>query len=84
MDHHLGAGEAGSTQNCYGHKTVLTGTGKIELEVPQDRQSTFGAQLITKDQRRVPGFDGKLISMYARSMVMREITGGRCSGADAE
>jgi len=53
---------------------VITDTGKIELEVPRDRQSTFDPQLIAKYQRRFPGFDDKIISMYARGMTTREIT----------
>jgi putative transposase len=75
MDHHLDGGEAGNSRNGYGRKTVITDTGKIELEVPRDRQSTFDPQLIAKYQRRFPGFDDKIISMYARGMTTREITG---------
>ena len=56
MDHHLGRrGEAGNSRNGYGRKTVLTDTGKIELEVPRDRQASFDPQLIAKYQRRFPG-----------------------------
>ena len=53
----------------------MTDTGKIELEVPRDRQSSFDPQLIAKYQRRFPGFDDKIISMYARGMSTREIVG---------
>ena len=73
MDHHLGDGAEGNTRNGYGRKTVLTGTGKVEIEVPRDRQGTFDPQLIAKYQRRFPGFDDKIISMYARGMSTREI-----------
>ena len=76
MDHHL-AGEGGvsNSRNGYGRKSVITDTGKIELEVPRDRQSTFDPQLIAKYQRRFPGFDDKIVSMYARGMSSREIVG---------
>src|SRR5512145_327430 len=76
MDHHLD-GEEGSSnsRNGYGRKTVVTDTGKIELEVPRDRQSSFDPQLIAKYQRRFPGFDDKIVSMYARGMSTREIQG---------
>ena len=76
MDHHL-AGEdgAGNSRNGYGRKTVMTDTGKIELEVPRDRQATFDPQLIAKYQRRFPGFADKIVSMYARGMSTREIVG---------
>src|SRR4029453_4891734 len=56
-------------------KSVLTDTGKIELEVPRDRQATFDPQLIAKYQARFPGFDDQNISMYARGRSTREIGG---------
>ncbi len=69
MDHHL-AGEngAGNARNGYGRKTVTTDSGKFDLAVPRDRQSSFDPQLIARYQRRFPGFDEKIISMYARGM----------------
>src|SRR5512134_3290673 len=60
MDHHLDAGAAdgrANSRNGYGKKQVLTETGKIALEVPRDRLSTFDPQLIAKYQRRFPGLD---------------------------
>jgi putative transposase len=75
MDHHLAGGGAGNSRNGYGKKSVLTDSGKIDLEVPRDRLSTFDPQLIAKYQRRFPGFDEKIISMYARGMSVREIQG---------
>src|ERR671938_2187974 len=75
MDHHLEGDGRGNSRNGYGKKTVLTDTGRIELEVPRDRQATFDPQLIAKYQRRFPGFDDKIISMYARGMSTREIVG---------
>jgi putative transposase len=76
MDHHL-AGETGvgNGRNGYGKKTVTTESGKFELAVPRDRQSSFDPQLIAKYQRRFPGFDDKIVSMYARGMSNREIVG---------
>ena len=78
MDHHLTNGEGGNSRNGYGRKMVTTETSRIELEIPRDRQSTFDPQLIAKYQRRFPGFDEKIISMYARGMSVREIVGHLC------
>lgn len=75
MDHHLATGEAANSRNGYGRKSVVTDTGMIDLEIPRDRQSTFDPQLIAKYQRRLPGFDDKIISMYARGMSTREFVG---------
>src|ERR1700712_584076 len=73
MDHHLAG--AGNSRNGYGRKSVITDTGRIELEVPRDRRASFDPQLIAKYQRRFPGFDDKIVSMYARGMSTREIAG---------
>src|SRR6266446_10938099 len=78
MDQHLGGETAdarANTRNGYGQKTVLTDTGRLALDIPRDRQGTFDPQLIAKYQRRFPGFDEKIISMYARGMSVREIQG---------
>jgi putative transposase len=76
MDHHLaGDGGAGNSRNGYGRKSVVTDTGRIALEIPRDRQGSFDPLLIAKYQRRFPGFDDKIISMYARGMSTREIAG---------
>ncbi len=78
LDHHLEAGEPDgrpNSRNGYGAKTVLTGTGKLDLQIPRDRLATFDPQLIARYQRRFPGFDDKIVSMYARGMSTREIKG---------
>ena len=75
MDHHLADAGDGNSRNGYGRKTVTTDGGKMELAIPRDRQATFDPQLIAKYQRRFPGFDEKIISMYARGMSVREIVG---------
>lgn len=78
MDHHLvqdGEQEAGNHRNGRSRKTVLTESGAMPLEIPRDRQGRFEPQLIEKYQRRFPGFDEKIISLYARGMSTREIQG---------
>jgi putative transposase len=66
---------SGNSRNGYGRKTVTTATGRIEIEIPRDRQASFDPQLIAKYQRRFPGFDDKIVSMYARGMSARETVG---------
>jgi putative transposase len=82
LDQHLSAERAGAEgggprnhRNGHSRKTVLTGTGKLELQVPRDRQSSFEPQLIAKYRRRFPDFDEKIISLYARGLTVREIQG---------
>jgi putative transposase len=78
MDHHLDTGEPdgrANSRNGYGRKTVLTDSGRMAIEVPRDRLATFDPQLIAKYRRRLPGFDDKVVSMYARGLSVREIQG---------
>jgi transposase-like protein len=63
-----GQGKAGNHRNGSSPKTVLTPSGKLKLDIPRDRQATFEPQLVGKYQRRLPGFDDHVISMYARGM----------------
>ena len=76
LDDHLeGEAAAGKTnhRNGYSKKTVLTETSKIDIKVPRDREGSFDPKLIARYQRRFPGFDEKIVSMYARGMTVREI-----------
>lgn len=83
MDHHLAGDESGNRRNGYGRKTVLTDGGSVELAIPRDRASTFDPQLIGKYQRRFPGFDEKIVSMYARGVCRRGRSPGTCGSFTA-
>jgi putative transposase len=54
-------------------KTVLTEEGALALDVPRDRASTFTPLLVPKGVRRLPGFDQKVLSLYARGLTVREL-----------
>jgi putative transposase len=54
-------------------KTVLTDTGAVTVAIPRDRAGTFEPQLIPKHQRRLPGFDQKVLALYARGLTGREM-----------
>ncbi len=76
MELHLSREEevgSGNHRNGHNRKRVLTGAGSVELAVPRDRGGRFEPQLIEKWVRRLPGFDEKVISLYARGMTTREI-----------
>src|SRR3954465_16091874 len=50
MDHHLaGDGGPGNSRNGYGRKSVITDTGRIELEVPRDRQGGVAPPPVAQD-----------------------------------
>jgi len=54
-------------------KTVQGDLGELTIETPRDRDGTFEPQLIPKHQRRVPGFDEKILALYAKGMTTRDI-----------
>src|SRR3954469_2674998 len=56
MDHHLAREETGNSRNGYGHKTVVTDTGKLDLQIPRDRQASFDPQLIRQVSAPLSGF----------------------------
>src|SRR6056297_3457273 len=70
-----GQNQPPNRRNGSSQKTVTTDSGKVVLDIPRDRNGSFDPVLIAKYQRRFPGFDTKIISMYARGMTTREIQG---------
>lgn len=80
MTHHLGYEKhtqmsSGNSRNGRTSKKLLTDNGELEIEIPRDRVNSFEPKLVPKFQRRFPGFDDKILSMYARGMTVREIQG---------
>ena len=54
-------------------KTIQGDLGKLPLDIPRDRQGTFEPQLMPKHQRRLSGFDEKILALYAKGMTTRDI-----------
>ena len=60
-------------RNGRSRKTVRSDVGDVTIATPRDRNGTFEPQLIGKHQRRVPGFDEKILALYAKGMTTRDI-----------
>lgn len=82
MDEHLGYAkhapegfDGGNSRNGFTRKRVLTDDSELEIEVPRDREGSFEPRVVEKGQRRLKGFDDKLIALYARGMSTRDIQG---------
>ena len=80
MDAHLGyrkhdpAGDgSGNSRNGRRAKTVLTGAGPVEIEVPRDRASSFEPVIVAKRQRRLGGIDDMVISLVAKGLTTGEV-----------
>ena len=70
MNQHLGHARYGAVGNATGNvrngqsaKTLTGDFGEIEIAVPRDRDASFTPQLIPKHQRRLPGFDERILSL---------------------
>ena len=60
-------------RNGRSKKTVRSDAGDLTIATPRDRAGTFEPKLIEKHQRRVPGFDEKILALYAKGMTTRDI-----------
>ena len=79
MDDHLGyskseRSDSDDYRNGYKSKRVNSSYGSMEIEVPQDRRSTFEPQVVKKRQKDISDIDQKIISMYAKGMTTRQIS----------
>ncbi|MCE7509563.1 IS256 family transposase [Alloalcanivorax xenomutans] len=76
MEEHLDGEEqqaAGNHRNGYSRKSVTMADDQVVLDIPRDRNGQFDPLLIPKYARRFPGFDDKIIALYARGMSTRDI-----------
>jgi putative transposase len=60
-------------RNGHSRKTVSGDMGEITLQTPRDRNGSFEPQLVGKHQRRLEGFDEKILALYAKGMTTRDI-----------
>ena len=79
MDDHLGyqkSERSDSDDYCNGYKSkrVNSSYGSMDIDVPQDRKSTFEPQIVKKRQKDISDIDQKIISMYAKGMTIRQIS----------
>ena len=69
MDDHLGyqkseRSDSDDYRNGYKSKRVNSSYGSMDIDVPQDRKSTFEPQIVKKRQKDISDIDQKIISMY--------------------
>ena len=73
VPHARQGGEGANYRNGKGKKTVHMETGGLDIEVPRDRHGSCEPQLVKKRQRRLEGFDNKVLALYARGLSTRDI-----------
>lgn len=79
MDDHLGyeksqRSDSDDYRNGYKSKRINSSYGSMDIQVPQDRKSTFEPQVVRKRQKDISEIDQKIISMYAKGMTTRQIS----------
>jgi transposase-like protein len=79
MDAHLGydryeRSEEDNYRNGTKPKRVRSKYGEFEVDVPQDRDSSFDPKILPKRQKDISAIDDKIISMYAKGMTTRQIS----------
>lgn len=79
MDDHLGyeksqRSDSDDYRNGYKTKRVNSSYGTMEIEVPQDRRSSFEPKVVQKRQKDISDIDSKIIFMYAKGMTTRQIS----------
>ena len=83
MDEHLGYGNYERSEdreprdnyrNGTKGKNIRSSYGEFQVDVPQDRNSTFEPQVVKKHQKDISEIDQKIISMYAKGLTTRQIS----------
>lgn len=79
MNNHLGyesyeRSESSNSRNGKKSKSIRSKYGEMNINVPQDRNSTFEPRIVKKRQKDVSGIDDKIIAMYAKGMTTRQIS----------
>lgn len=79
MDSHLGyeksqRSDNKNSRNGYKTKNLNSSYGSFQIEVPQDRESSFEPQVVKKRQKDISDIDQKIIAMYAKGMTTRQIS----------
>ncbi len=79
MDDHLGYEKnertsSSNARNGYKSKKVRSQYGKFDVDVPQDRDSSFEDRVVPKRNKDISKIDNIIISMYARGMSPKQIS----------
>lgn len=79
MSNHLGyeksrRSDSDNARNGYKSKKVRSSYGEFDIDVPQDRNSTFEPRIVNKRQKDISEIDRKIIAMYGRGLTTRQIS----------
>ena len=65
--------ESDDHRNGYKSKKVNSSYGLINIEIPQERKSTFESQVVKNLRKDISDITQKIISIYAKEMTTMQI-----------
>jgi len=65
--------ETTNSRNGHSKKTLRSDYGKLDIDIPRDREAEFEPHIVKKYQNDVSSIDDQVLSMYARGMTTRDI-----------
>jgi transposase-like protein len=65
--------ETTNSRNGHSKKTLRSDYGKLNIDIPRDREAEFEPAIVKKYQNDVSSIDDQVLSMYARGMTTRDI-----------
>ncbi|MBD7913150.1 IS256 family transposase [Clostridium cibarium] len=79
IDEHLGydpyeRNDNNNSRNGIKSKKVRSKYGEMEIDVPQERDSSFEPKVVKKRQKDISNIDDKIIEMYAKGLTTRQIS----------
>ena len=79
MDQHLGyepyeRSDNPNSRNGKKSKSIRSTYGEMDIDVPQDRESSFEPQIVKKRQKDISSIEQKIIAMYAKGLTTRQIS----------
>ena len=79
MNEHLGyekyqRSDTPNYRNGIKSKKVRSSFGDIDIDVPQDRHSSFEPEVVKKREKDISDIEKKIISLYAKGMTTRQIS----------
>jgi transposase-like protein len=63
-----------NTRNGKKSKIIRSKYGEMEIDVPQDRESSFEPKVVQKRQKDMSAIEDKIVAMYARGLTTRQIS----------
>jgi putative transposase len=80
LDHELGYTKydyknkaTDNSRNGYSSKTVKSNYGKVDLNIPRDREGEFEPAVVKKNQTDISSIEDQVLSMYAKGMSTRDM-----------